>query len=441
MLVSSLCLVGIAISLYHLSPMILGNTLGFSATASAAYHAVCGAEDYSGALPARATKPTAVLVTGGAGFIGSHVALHCAEAGMKVVVVDDLSGGFTANVPQHENIKFVRGDVKDAQLLEELFRTHSFDYVYHLAAYAAEGLSHFIRSYNYRNNLVASVELLNMAIKHDVQCFVFTSSIAVYGAGQTPMTESTPPQPEDPYGIAKYAFELDLQAAHEMFGMDYIVFRPHNVYGPGQNIYDKYRNVIGIFIYQLLNNATMTIFGDGEQTRCFSYIDDVAPIIAKAPLMGARVRNQVYNLGSDIAYDLNRISREINAAMRMPAFEVEHLPERLEVKHAISDHKKMNCFFELPQASLSLREGIEATVEWVLSRGKYFQAVEFSGVEVKRNMPPSWVTPGLGEVTHVAHTIEDNQIEMDLMRKTQHVEAEKTGDIVSEREGQTQPRE
>ena len=119
----------------------------------------------------------------------------------------------------------------DQQLLHRLFERYRFTYVYHLAAYAAEGLSHFIKRFNYKNNLIGSVNLINEAVNHDVKRFVFTSSIAVYGAGQTPLTEEMIPVPEDSYGIAKVAVEQDLKVSHEMFGLDYVVFRPHNVYG------------------------------------------------------------------------------------------------------------------------------------------------------------------------------------------------------------------
>src|SRR3989442_1167831 len=169
------------------------------------------------------------LVTGGAGFIGSHVAEQLCRIGHRVVVLDDLSGGFADNVPA--GATFVKGSVLDHELIENLFLEHRFNYVYHLAAYAAEGLSHFIKRFNYSNNVVGSVNLMNAAVNHNVNCFVFTSSIAVYGAGQTPLTEEMIPVPEDSYGIAKLAIEQDLKASHEMFGLDYIIFRPHNVYG------------------------------------------------------------------------------------------------------------------------------------------------------------------------------------------------------------------
>jgi UDP-glucose 4-epimerase len=174
-----------------------------------------------------ASRSKRALVTGAAGFMGSHVAGACLALGMEVVATDDLSGGFRENIPA--DAEWVQGDLRDKDFAAALWRDGRFDYVCHLAAYAAEGLSHFIRAYNYRTNLEASVNLINEAVRHDAERFVFTSSIAVYGAGQVPMTEAMQPRPEDPYGISKYAVELDLAAAHEMFGLQYSVFRPHNV--------------------------------------------------------------------------------------------------------------------------------------------------------------------------------------------------------------------
>ncbi|MGD9318281.1 MAG: NAD-dependent epimerase/dehydratase family protein, partial [Anaerolineae bacterium] len=239
------------------------------------------------------------LVTGGAGFIGSHVARHCLALGHDVVVLDDLSGGFADHVPS--GAAFVHGSITDAALIQHLFEEHRFDYVYHLAAYAAEGLSHFIRRFNYTNNLIGSANLINESIKGQVRCFVFTSSIAVYGTNQLPMREDLTPQPEDPYGIAKYAVELDLRAAHELFGLNYVIFRPHNVYGENQNLGDRYRNVIGIFMNQVMQGKPMTVFGDGLQTRAFSYIDDVAPHIANSVNV-AEAYGEVINIGADEPY-------------------------------------------------------------------------------------------------------------------------------------------
>src|SRR5438094_6972020 len=154
------------------------------------------------------TNPVSI-VTGAAGFIGSHVADELLKNGHRVVALDDLSGGFEDNVPK--GAKFVQGSILDHQLIDSLFNEYRFDYVYHLAAYAAEGLSHFIKRFNYTNNVVGSMNLINASINTSVKTFVFTSSIAVYGSTPPPMTEDQVPAPEDSYGIAKYAVEMELR--------------------------------------------------------------------------------------------------------------------------------------------------------------------------------------------------------------------------------------
>jgi UDP-glucose 4-epimerase len=325
-----------------------------------------------------------VLVTGAAGFIGSHVAEHCLALGLDVVALDDLSGGFVENVPRGATV--VQGSVTDVPLVQRLFREHDFRYVYHLAAYAAEGLSHFIRRYNYETNLVGTVNLVNEAVKHNVGCFVFTSSIAVYGASQTPMTEELTPQPEDPYGISKYAAELDLKTAHEMFGLSSIVFRPHNVYGERQNIADRYRNVIGIFMNQVMQGQHMTIFGDGTQTRAFSHIDDVAPIIARAPLVPAAY-DEVFNVGAEQPYSVNELADEVARAFGV-AREVDYLEARNEVMHAFSSHEKVGRVFGT-RPQVTLREGIGRMARWARERGPTVPVV-FRDIEVRKNLPRSW---------------------------------------------------
>jgi UDP-glucose 4-epimerase len=324
------------------------------------------------------------LVTGAAGFIGSHVARHVLEAGAEVVALDDLSGGYRENVPAGAH--FVHASVTDHQALAALFEQHAFDYVYHLAAYAAEGLSHFIRRYNYETNLIGSINLINLCVLHQVKCFVFTSSIAVYGANQLPMTESLIPQPEDPYGISKYAVELDLRAAHEMFGLNYIIFRPHNVYGEHQNIGDKYRNVIGIFMNQILNGQPLTVFGDGEQTRAFSYIDDVAPVIAKSVFV-ERAYGEVFNVGADQPYTVNQLAHEVCRAMGVTP-NINYLPARNEVKHAFSTHEKAKAYFD-PPPPVSLEEGIARMAAWVNRVGSR-KTSDFAAIEIPRGLPAGW---------------------------------------------------
>lgn len=326
-----------------------------------------------------------VLVTGGAGFVGSHVADALIRRGHEVTVLDDLSGGFREHVP--DGARFVRGDVADATLVDALFAASRFDHVFHLAAYAAEGLSHFIRRFNYTNNVLGSVTLLNASVNYGARTFVFTSSIAVYGASPVlPVTEDVQPAPEDPYGIAKYAVELDLRSAHDLFGLDFVVFRPHNVYGPRQNIADPYRNVVGIFMNQLLQGRPMTIFGDGTQTRAFSYIDDVAPVIAEAiDVPGAR--NQVFNVGSDEPVSLNDLAGHVAAAMGTDRT-VAHLAPRREVAHIHAAHDRLRRVFG-DRPSTPLAGGLAAMAGWARTWGAR-AGRPFEGLEIERHLPESW---------------------------------------------------
>lgn len=327
------------------------------------------------------------LVTGAAGFIGSHLIRSLQyDYNIEVIALDDLSGGYLENIPK--DIQFVEGSINDVELIEELFKIHNFNYVYHLAAYAAEGLSHFIRRFNYTNNLIGSINLINESIKNNIECFVFTSSIAVYGSGQVPMKEDMVPQPEDPYGIAKYAVELDLKNALEMFGLNHVIFRPHNVYGEYQNIGDKYRNVVGIFMNQILQHKPLSIFGDGEQQRAFSYVGDIIQPIATSP-MNKKALNQVFNIGADLPFTVNKLSEEICSILEVKNHPNNYLEARNEVKIAYSDHSKAYKVFGEPK-NTSLNEGLSKMYKWVKQVGAR-TTPRFKNIEITTNLPPSWL--------------------------------------------------
>jgi len=325
-----------------------------------------------------------ILVTGGAGFIGAHVTDSLLKMGYSVVVLDDLSGGFKTNVPQ--KAQFVKGNILNVKLLQDLFIKHNFTYVFHLAAYAAEGLSHFIKRFNYNNNVIGSINLINESIKHNVKCFVFSSSIAVYGTNQLPMNEKLTPEPEDSYGIAKLTVEKELAASQSMFGLDYIIFRPHNVYGEKQNIGDRYRNVIGIFMNNIMQGKTLPIFGDGKQTRAFSYIGDIAPIIAKSIEMKT-CYNEIFNIGADKNYSINKLVDVVCKHMGSKV-KKKHLKARNEVLHAYSDHAKIKKFFK-NKNSTSLNDGIKIMAEWAKRTG-IRRSKDFKNIEILKNLPPSW---------------------------------------------------
>jgi UDP-glucose 4-epimerase len=326
------------------------------------------------------------LVTGGAGFIGAHVTNDLINGGHKVIVLDDLSGGYIENI--NPNAEFVKGSILDVDLIKSIFNNNKIDYVFHLAAYAAEGLSHFIKRFNYNNNLIGSVNLINESIISKVKCFVFTSSIAVYGANQLPMEEDMIPIPEDPYGIAKLAVEQELRVSKEMFGLNYIIFRPHNVYGEFQNIADRYRNVLGIFMNQILQSMPLTIFGDGNQTRAFSYIGDVSPYIANS-INFFEAYNQIFNIGADQNYSINYLAETIMKIMGKTV-DIKYLPARNEVTDAYSDHAKAQKIFNI-RTHVSLEEGITNMVNWVNKYGAR-ETPKFKNIEILEKLPSVWLS-------------------------------------------------
>jgi UDP-glucose 4-epimerase len=301
-----------------------------------------------------------ILITGVAGLLGSRLADWIIENKKDTIVcgIDDLSGGAKENV--NPQVLFYQMNLT-RHPIEEVFETFKPDYVFHFAAYAAEGLSPFIREYNYENNLQATAAIVNQCIKHDVKRLVFTSTLAVYGHGYGGIFDETQiPKPIDPYGVAKYGCEMDIQIAGEQHGLDWCIIRPHNVYGIKQNIWDKYRNVLGIWMYQHLNGEPMTIFGDGEQTRAFSFIDD-----SIEPLWNAAVRpeasNQIINLGGieEISIkDASKILQEV-----IGEGEVIHLEGRHEVKHSIPTYQKSIDILGFEHKT-SMKDGLIQMWEW-----------------------------------------------------------------------------
>jgi len=299
-----------------------------------------------------------VLITGVAGLLGSRLADYLVSQGVEVIGIDDLSGGYKENV--NPKVNFWQMDLVNHPI-ENCFEAHKPDYVFHFAAYAAEGLSPFIRAYNYDNNLKATARIVNQCIKHDVKRLVFTSTLAVYGHGEGGMfDESQTPKPIDPYGVAKYACEMDIQIAGEQHGLDWCIIRPHNVYGIKQNIWDKYRNVLGIWMYQRLNNESLSIFGDGLQTRAFSYIDDSIEPLWRAALY-PQASKQIINLGGIKEYSIKEASDILINIMG--GGEVVHHEQRHEVKHSIPTWEKSVDILGFEHKT-DLEEGLTTMWEW-----------------------------------------------------------------------------
>ena len=326
-----------------------------------------------------------ILITGVAGLLGSRLADWIIEnqQDVSIVGIDDLSGGYIENI--NSNIEFIKLNLVEDSI-EEYFEMHKFDYVFHFAAYAAEGLSPFIRNYNYKNNLLATSKLINCCINYEVKRLIFTSTLAVYGHGNGGFfDELQTPKPIDPYGVAKYACEMDIQIAGEQHGLDWCIIRPHNVYGIRQNIWDKYRNVLGIWMFQHLNGEPMSIFGDGEQTRAFSYIDDSLRPLWNAAT-SAKASKEIINLGGIEEYSINtanKILKEIIGSGSTVYKESRH-----EVKHSIPTYQKSIDILGFEHKT-DLKTGLIQMWEWVQHQPKRERFV-WDNYEINKGVYSFW---------------------------------------------------
>ena len=336
-----------------------------------------------------------ILITGAAGLLGSRLAEYIIKwyPHYHVVGIDDLSGGYKNNIPK--GMTFYKKSILDDSL-KDIFELEKPDYVYHFAAYAAEGLSPFVRTFNYGNNLTATAAIVNECIKHDVKRLVFTSTMAVYGhgwEGKRPFEEIDPPAPIDPYGIAKYACEMDIQCAGEQHGLDWCIIRPHNVYGRNQNIWDKYRNVLGIWMWQYINNEPLTIFGDGEQKRAWSCIDDVLLPLWKASQL-PQASKEIINLGGIEFTTINEacdVVREVIGGgdiKRIKEIPVAYKEARHEVKDAYPTWRKSEQILDFKHIT-SLKKGLAEMWEWAQTQPNRERFV-WENYEIEKGIYSFW---------------------------------------------------
>jgi len=334
-----------------------------------------------------------ILITGVAGLIGSKfgdwLIDNLEKKGIteyEIIGIDDLSGGYRENI--HEKIKFYNINLTNFNDVEVLFKENpNIDLVYHFAAYAAEGLSPFIRKFNYNNNLLATTNLVNLSIKYCIRRLVFTSSMATYGNGRgdNPFTENTPQEPIDPYGVAKFACEMDIKIAGEQHGLEWCIIRPHNVFGDKQNIWDVYRNVLGIWMYQLLNNEDITIYGDGTQTRAFSYIDDILEPLWKAGI-DERSKNECINLGGYREYSINEAA---DTLIDLVGYGRKlYLEKRHEVHNAVCSHEKSVKLLDY-KMNTDLRDGLKTMWEWAKKQPKR-ERKEWNTYELEKGIYKYW---------------------------------------------------
>lgn len=307
-----------------------------------------------------------VLITGIAGLLGSNFSRYLQSRGAyEVIGIDDFSGGYKENLAN--GIKCANINLADLSAVDKFFAKENPDFVYHFAAYAAEGLSPFIRKYNYTNNLICSANLITSSINYDVQKFIFTSSMATYGAENIPpFTEDMQPKPLDPYGVAKYAVEMDLKLAYEQFGLNYSIIRPHNIIGKFQNIWDRYRNVIGIWIRKSMRNEPLTIFGDGLQTRAFS---DVKYYFVPFEKLMFEYNGEIFNLGADKERTILEAANLVQRCAKNFGFNpnIVALEPRHEAKFAFCNHDKAKKLLDFKDET-DFETTINEMFEWALTQ-------------------------------------------------------------------------
>ncbi|OGE72388.1 hypothetical protein A3H40_04050 [Candidatus Daviesbacteria bacterium RIFCSPLOWO2_02_FULL_38_15] len=325
-----------------------------------------------------------ILVTGGAGFIGSHLIDKLVAVKHDVFAIDDLSGGKKENV--NPKARLFIYDLRDTDKTDKTIKEIKPEIVFHLAANAAENKAQFspidITSRNWNTFINTLVSSLRVGMKR----IIVTSSIAVYGSLQTPFKETDKPEPEDLYGISKLAMEEALKVLSKVHNFEYVITRPHNVYGPRQNMNDPYRNVVTIFMNALLKKKPYYIYGDGNQKRCFSYIDDVVEALFNAGI--GDFHGMTFNIGADKDYSINQLSRVIQEItnVNIPPVYIDERPQ--EVKEAIADHTQAKKYLSY-QDKTSLMAGIKSTWDYAKKLGP--QEYTFDEVEIDSPLlPRNW---------------------------------------------------
>lgn len=333
-----------------------------------------------------------ILITGIAGLIGSKFAEYIIENHndeYHVIGVDSLLGGAFENIPN--KAKFYKMDLSENNdSLNNLFERYNFDYVFHFAAYAAEGLSGFKRNFFHSNNILSTGNIINCCVNHKVKRLVFTSSMSVYGVGtgtSDRFDENDTPLPLDPYAIGKYASELDIQSAGEQFGLDWCIIRPHNVYGPNQNIWDKYRNVLGIWMNQTLNNQPTTIYGKGDSVRAFTYIDDILPCLLRAATDDV-CSKEIINLGAIMGYSIQEAHDVFTDVVGEDNVKVTYMEPRYEVKHAVPTWEKSIKLLGYRDKTC-LHTGLTKMWEWAQAQPKK-EVKSWDNFEIRKNLYSYW---------------------------------------------------
>jgi len=300
------------------------------------------------------------LVTGGAGFIGSNIIRQWLAMGHEAVVLDNLSSGYERNL--FPDVTFIRGDIRDESAVE--FAISGCEVVFNLAASVGNKRSIDNPVEDSDINVLGLLKVLEAARRHGIRKVVQSSSAGIFGELKTlPIREDHPLNPDTPYGVSKLAGEKHCLAYNKLYGMENVCLRYFNVYGPLQR-FDAYGNVIPIFATNALNGESITIFGDGEQTRDFVHVRDVAAANIRTAL-GKNVQG-VFNIGSCTRVTINELARMVIAAARIEV-EVLHGPVRAgDVRDSLADISLSAAAFDYcPQQNLSA--GLVEYIDWLKS--------------------------------------------------------------------------
>jgi UDP-glucose 4-epimerase len=331
------------------------------------------------------TMAKTIFITGIAGFLGSHLADSFLKQGYNVKGCDNLIGGYLDNIPAKAD--FYQYDCNFLNSMVKI--TKDVDIIYHCAATAYEGLSVFSPYLVTQNTYQITTAMLSAAVQNNVKRFVFCSSMARYGANKVPFTEDMVPNPQDPYGIAKYAAELTVKNICETHGLEYVIAVPHNIIGPRQKYDDPYRNVASIMINLMLQGRQPIIYGDGEQKRCFSYVDDDIDCLTKMATLDSVV-GETINIGPDEEFvTINQLAGTIADLLKFD-LHPQYMPDRpREVKLATCSADKARRLLGY-QTKYTLKQGLEKIIDYIKERGpkpfRYHLDVEI----VNDKCPATW---------------------------------------------------
>ena len=305
-----------------------------------------------------------ILITGIAGFLGSHLGEHFIKKGHEVIGVDNLMGGDRENIP--EQCEFHEGDTRNLELMKKI--TIGVDLVYHCACSPHEGLSMFSPTHITNHTYANTVPLITASVNNKVKRFVYCSSMSRYGTNKTPFKEYMTPNPQDPYAISKVAAEETLKTLSPISNMEWVIVVPHNIIGTRQKYDDPYRNVASIMINRVLQGKQPIIYGDGSQTRCFSYISDNIKCLAECATSN-KVVGEVINIGGDEeTVTIEELARTICELLEVD-FNPEYYPDRPgEVKHAHTSSDKARRLLDY-KTGTTLREELQRMINYIKERG------------------------------------------------------------------------